>query len=443
MFVYDRKLITEKWSNLTDKNGNVSKLAIGNIEDPYVKEVTAVLLENQRTQYQNIATQADPFLLFEASQASNTLATVGGNTNGVASTSSYQFQPISIALTRRAMPELFAHKVVGVQPMSTPVGLAYALRKIYASNNTDNIEAGWDNIPEWAGYTGSTVGTSAILDNTIDGIYDTSATGANATSAEAWDIGLSGSYPQIKVKVDMVNIVATTRKLATSYSLESQMDLKTMLGVELEKEMVDFLQYELVAELDRELLYRMKKAATDTTKGGALISSVNVSGTAIDGRWSQEKFSNIINAIVHQSNVIATATREGAGNFVVVSPTVATVLQSAPAGVFTRNTSIIDATRAGVAEIGSINGGTIKVYRDSQARGDFALVGFKGAMPTQSGIIYSPYLLGLTSRAISQEDFSPRIGTMMRGAITDTILGSGRYYRLIPFTNLSSIIVTA
>jgi len=433
---YNRQLITEKWSNLTDKNGDVSKLAIGNIEDPYVKETTAVLLENQETQYNNIATQANPDLLFETSRASNGLGTVGGNTNGTPDSTSYQFQPISIALTRRAMPELFAHKVVGVQPMSTPVGLAYALRKIYASNNPNNVEAGWDKVPEWAGYTGSQVQTSGDLDTSIDGINDTSATGANATSAEGWEISPTGAYPQVKVKVDKKTIEAVTRKLATSYSLESQMDLKTMLGVELEREMVDFLQYELVAELDRELVYRMKKAATDTSKDGVVISTVNVSGSNLDGRWSQEKFSNIANAI-------GTATREGAGNFVVVSPSIATVLQSSPAGVFTRNSSIVDATRAGIAEIGSMNGGAIKVYRDSYAREDFALVGYKGALPTQAGIIYSPYLLGLTSRAIAQEDFSPRIGTMMRYAITDNLLGSGRYYRLIPFSNVSSIIPTA
>jgi len=438
---YDRKKIIKEWSELKDKDGNRSKLAIDTIEDEDIKMTTAVLLENQKTQYQMITEDLSPEMLFEASQGTNNLGTLGGTTDGVASASSYKFQPISLALSRRAMPALFAHKVCGVQPMNGPVGLAYALRKVYASNNTDNIEAGWQDVDKWAGYTGSQVGTSGILDTSVNGISDTSATGVAGTTAEEWQIG--ADYPELKIKVNKITIDAKSRQLATSYSLESQMDLKVMLGVELEKEMVRFLQYELVAELDREIVYRMKKAATTTSLGGVSIPVVNVSGTALDGRWSQEKFSNIVNAIIHQANAIGTATREGAGNFVIVSPTIATVLQSSPPGVFTKNSAVVDATRAGVAEIGTMNGGAIKVYRDSYASTDFALVGYKGPTSNQSGIIYSPYLLGLTSKTVAEGDFSPRIGTKMRGAITDTMNGSGNYYRLIPFSNLSSIIATA
>jgi len=430
---YNRKLITEKWSNLKDSEGNASKLSISSIEDAKIKETTAVLMENQATQYQMITDTITPEMLFEAS---NTTGNIGGNTDGVPDSTSYQFQPISLALARRTMPALFAHKVVGVQPMSTPVGLAYALRKVYATNNPDNLEAGWKNVPEFAGYTGSTSGTSASLVN-----GDTTATGVATGVAEAWKIGTD--YPELKIKIDKKTIEAKIRKLATSYSLEAQMDLKTMLGVELEKEMVEFLQYELVAELDRELVAKMKSAATNTALGGVVIPTVNVSGAELDGRWSQEKFSNIINAIIHQANAIGTATRDGAGNFVVVSPGIATALQSSPPGVFSKNSALVDATRAGVAEIGTMNGGAIKVYRDSYAVGDFALVGYKGPLANQAGIIYSPYLLGLTSKAVAQEDFSPRIGTQMRYALTDSMLGSGNFYRLINFSNLGSIIPTA
>lgn len=443
MLAKSKRLIVEEWSTgekVQDDDGNITKMSVKDIEDFYVKRDTAQMLENIYSDYGNI--DQDIGNLFETSQAGSTLDNIGGTTDGAANSTSYQFQPIVLALVRRSFPELFAHKVVGVQAMNGPVGLAYAIRKIYSSNNTDEVEAAWEQIDRWAGYTGNQRQTSGALSQEQSGIYDTSATGIAATSAEDWEIKPGGTYPELKIKTDKKTIEAKTRKLATSYSLESAQDLKTMLGIDIEREMVDTLQYELIAELDREILYRMKKAAVTTSLDGSLITAVNVSGTAIDGRWSQEKFSNILNAISYQKNRIATLTRQGAGNFACVSPAVATALESAPPGVFTRNDAKI-AQRAGVAEIGSIMGGSVAVHRDSHARTDYALVGYKGPTPKETGIVYCPYLLGITNRAMAQEDFSPRIGTMMRYDIVDNMLGSGRYYRLIPFTNMSEIIVTA
>ncbi len=430
-----RAEIVRKWSNIKDDEGNLTKMSVHDIENKHIKECVAQLLENTENDFGLIA---DDNMLFEASQADNTLSTIGGTTDGSAAADSYQFQPIAMALVRRTMPEIFAHNVVGVQPMNAPVGLAYALRKIYASNNTDQHEAAWEVPDYYGGYTGNQRQTSAILSQT-GGIYDTSATGAVATSAETWELKPSGTYPQLKLKVDKKTIEAKTRKLGTSYDIESAQDLRAMLGVDIEREMVETIQGELVAELDRELLYRMKLAATTTSLGGEVLTAINVSGTQIDGRWSQEKFSNIINAIIYQSGRIATLTKMSAGNFVIVSPAIAAALQSAAPGVFTRNTADIS-QRAGVANIGTMNGGAITVYRDSHARTDYALVGYKGPKPTEAGIIYCPYLLGLTQRAVAQEDFSRRIGTMMRYDIVDNLLDSGRFYRLLSFTNMSTII---
>lgn len=427
-----RKQLIEKWENITDENGELHSLSIKNIEDSHVKSTMAQLMENQFNGDGSVISQQ---MIDEASQASNTLSTLGGETDGSSNSDSYKFKPIAMAIVRRSMPELFAHNVVGVQAMNSPVGLAYAIRKIYASDNDDGHEAGWDKMPEYAGYTGSTPQASAALDS-----YDTSATGADATSAETWTIDpSSGTWPELKTKVDKKTIEAMTRKLATSYSLESAQDIRAMLGIDLEQEMVQFLQYEIVAELDRELIARMKSAATNAANGGETLSSINVSGTSIDGRWGQEKVSQIVTAIIHQANRISTLTRQGSGNFVVVSPAIATALQSAPQGVFNKSISNVNATRAGVAEIGTLNGDSIKVYRDSYARNDYAMVGYKGATPSEAGIVYSPYIMGL-ERTKSEKDFSPRIGVIKRYAITDNLLGSGRYYRVLNFTNMGTIV---
>jgi len=421
--------LIQKWTNVTDEDGNRSVLAIDENWSYEKKAAIATVLENQ--------VDGDGQLVIgEAAQANTTLSSLGGSTDGSADSDAYQFQPIALALARRAMPRLFAFNTCGVQPMQGPVGLAFAMRVIYKSNNADGIEAGWDKMNEWSGYTGSTSQTSAVLN---DGF--TSATGAASTSAETWELGAGGSYPELTTEWDKKTIEAVARQVGSTISMFAQQDIRAMHGVDLEREMVSRLEYELVAGLDREILAKIKSAATNTALGGEVISAVNVSGTNLDGRWSQEKFSNMINAIVHQQGRIASLTRLGNGNFVVVSPAVATALQSAPPGVFTRSAAAVS-TFNGLPEIGTLNAGSMKVYFDSYASTDYALVGFKGEEASQAGVIYSPYLSGVR-KTVAEKDFSTVLGAHHRYALTDSLLDSGRFYRYIPFTNVSSIIATA
>jgi hypothetical protein len=306
------------------------KMSIKDIKDKYVKENLSTLLENQERKDFN-----GQELFTEASNGAMNTGTMGGFTDGVADADSWRFRPIALALVRRTFPDLFANKVVGVQAMSTPVGLAYAMRVIYDDGKGN--EAAWDRVPEYSGYTGSQVGTSGLLqgahaNTSADaGVYDTSATGAATSAAEAWTLDNfcttaesavdgCGDWPQLRMRIDQLAISAKTRKLAASFSLEAAQDVKAMHGIDIEREMVNFLQYEVTAELDRELLMRMKTAATTTANGGESISSIDLtgSGTGIDGRWSGEKYMNIISAILYQANKIAISTRRGPGNFVVV-----------------------------------------------------------------------------------------------------------------------------
>jgi len=425
------------------------KMSIKDIKDRHIKENIATLLENQERKDMN-----GQEVLGEASQGSINYGSLGGFTDGAAASDSWIFRPIALALVRRTFPDLFANKVVGVQAMSTPVGLAYAMRVIYDDGNGN--EAAWDKVPEYGGYTGSQVGVSGTLagghtNTSADaGTYDTSGTGEVTSAAEAWTLDNNcnpgesatagcGDWPQLKMRIDQLAITAKTRKLAASFSLEAAQDVKAMHGIDIEREMVQFLQYEVTAEMDREIVYRLKTAAVATANGGEVVPAIDLtgSGTGIDGRWSGEKYMNIISAIVYQANKIAVTTRRGPGNFVIVSPAIATALQAAGHQFVAYNQNV-NPTQV-MAAIGKLNG-TLDVYRDQYARTEYALVGYKGPGISDAGVIFSPYIMGLTNRAIHPQDFTPRIGVMSRYAITDTLLGSGRYYRLIPFFNVQKLI---
>jgi len=435
-----RRELIKRWSECS------GPMSISNVSDPYVRENLAVLLNNQESKDMN-----GNQIFMEANDG--TINT----TNLDASNINWRFRPVALALMRRTFPDLFANKTVGVQAMNTPVGLSYALRFTYDKTGTGQ-EAAWDAPDYHGGYTGSP-GTSAALAQIFGsgalsaqnaGIYDTSGTGLATSAGEALQIfegcmpGACSGQPewkQLGLRIDRTAIEAESRKIATSFSLEAAQDIKAMHGVEIEREMVNVLQYEITAELDRQLLYRMKLASVNVANGGASITSINcATGGDIDGRWSGEKYMNIVASIIHQANVIATSTRRGPGNFVIVSPAIASCLQAA-GHQFVQYDSKVNPTTV-LASIGRLNG-SIEVYRDQYARADYALVGYKGPGVSDAGIIFSPYIMGLQNRAISPDDFSPRIGVMSRYAITDSLLGSGRYYRLLSFYNVNQIIAGA
>ena len=388
-------------------------LSIKGIDDRYVRENTAILMQNQKTKDLGKA-------LFET-HTINVGAPAAMNVGFPESGNYGSFAPIALALVRRVFPHLFANTLVGVQAMTGPVGLAYALRFVYADGT--NNEAAWNNIPEYSGYTGSTAGTSS---SALD-----SGTGVATSAAEAWKLKAdAGDMPELQLKLDRTAIIAMTRKLAASFSLEAAQDIKAMHGLDIEREMLNVLQYEMAAEMDRETIQKCKDAAPARV-------TWDVGSSAADGRWSQEKFTNITTQIIKAANDLATANRRGAGNIVVVSGRLATALQ-ASGPIFTRNQSNVNPTQV-MPEIGTING-TIKVYRDQYATEDEALVAYKGPGVTDAGVIFCPYVTGLTNRSIAQDDFSPRIGVMSRYAFTNNLLGSQNYYRRILFSNLDQLI---
>jgi len=401
--------LVEKWGNMA------GKMSINNIEDQYTRENLAVLLENQE------AIDKKANLLTETSKGSNT-TTVSQTHAGLDGA----FSPIALALVRRTFPELFANKIVGVQSMSGPVGLAYALR-VYYKGSTDYNESGFDKVPEYSGFTGSFATSAGGQSGTAD-----TGTGIYTSAGEAMGLGdTSNAMPELQLKIDKVAIEAKTRKLGASYSLEDAQDIKAMHGVDIEREMVNQLQYEIQAELDRELLYKVQSVATTTT-------TFDISAT--DGRWHQERIAGLVNRIVSDCNNIASRTRRGSGNFIVVSTAVASALQSLQGGLFTANPAMVNPTNT-YAEIGTLQG-IIKVYRDTYNTSNSVLSGYKGPGVSDCGVIYSPYIMGLFNRAIAQEDFTPRVGVMSRYAITENLLGASRYYSNFAVSNIAYLLQT-
>lgn len=455
---YKERLV-QKWESAK------GPMSIKGITDSYVKENLATLLENQERKDFNGNTI---FLGENSDGATNTGALDGAFGSDAATAGNggpsgwtggdWRFRPVALALMRRTFPDLFANKVVGVQAMSTPVGLSYALRFTY-NKNGQGVEAAWDNVPQYAGYTGKpgAAGAAGGKDtNFTNGsgaasaadVWGTSGSGWLTSAGEQLQISDSrtdcltgtcdeGEWNQLGLRIDQQAIEALTRKLAASFSLEAAQDIKAMHGIDIEREMVNVLQYEITAELDRELLSSLKRTATDTTKGGVIIPAIDVSLNNDFGRWNGERFMSIISAIIYQANQIAISTRRGPGNFVIVSPDVATALQ-ASGHQFVNYEQNVNPTTT-MAAIGKLNG-TLDVYRDQYATSSYALVGYKGPGVSDAGVIFSPYIMGLQNRAISPDDFSPRIGVMSRYAITDSLLGAGRYYRLIPFANVGNLI---
>jgi len=432
---YKQQLVS-KWESAK------GPMSIKSIEDPYIKENLATLLENQERKDFN---GNQIFMESDGATTTGGLDTAfgDGGPTGVAGDGGpsgwtggdWRHRPVALALMRRTFPDLFANKIVGVQAMSTPVGLSYALRFTYNKNGT-GTEAAWDDVYSNVGYSGNKVNTSSPLTGLLTSAGEAFQIADSRTSCLT-DTCTEQEWNQLGLRIDQQAIEAVTRKLAASFSLEAAQDIKAMHGIDIEREMVNVLQYEITAELDRELLASLKKVATDLTKEGTIVPAIDVTSGDNYGRWNGERFMSIISAIIYQANQIAISTRRGPGNFVVVSPDIATALQAAGHQFVNYEQNVNPATT--MAAIGKLNG-TIDVYRDQYAQSSYALVGYKGPGVSDAGVIFSPYIMGLQNRAISPDDYSPRIGVMSRYAITNSLLGAGRYYRLIPFMNVSNLI---
>ena len=437
------KNLTEKWAPVLNEE------SAGKIEDSYRKTVTAVVLENQEA------------ALKEA-------RVINEDVPGTSTASIDRWDPVLISLVRRAMPNMMAYDVCGVQPMTGPTGLIFAMKSRFKTTRggaTAGDEALFNEAP--TNYSGDSAGThgnnpsglsgltDGDADSTIDGERSSTAPAGGMPTADGEGLGSGGStdpnsaFAEMGFTIEKSTVTAKTRALKAEYSLELAQDLKAIHGLDAESELANILSAEILAEINREVIRTINSQA----KTGAGTANTAINGifnvqTDADGRWSVEKFKGLMVQIEREANAIAKETRRGRGNFIICSSDVASALAStgmldyAPAMSTNLNVDDTGNTFAGV-----LNGRT-RVYIDPYAVADYITVGYKGTNAYDAGLFYCPYVPLTMVRAVGEEDFQPRIGFKTRyGMVSNPFVGSSpanglataktnQYYRIFRVDNI-------
>lgn len=446
--------LLEKWAPVLDFKSN----SIKEIDNENTRLNTAILLENQEK------------WCFEQSGNTSALGAAAGNAPaGVTSSDSYatgdsRLPKILIPMIRRTFPELISNEIVGVQPMSGPVGLAFALRYKYDSSGlgTGGIDGGAAALG-----THTTVGNAngrelgyQYVDSRFTGTSSGVLSGNAAWSFTQQDQGVAeilknfeiqNNIPQVNVTFEKTAVEAGTRRLGARWSVELEQDLKNMNGIDIDSEITNAMSYEIQAEIDREMIMRMVQAALNAP-GAQGYSFWNPASA--DGRWLVERNRDFYQRLIIEANRIAVRNRRGAANFIVATPRVCAILEMLPEFQWVPVQGDVSTQPVGIAKIGSV-GGRFSVYRDtrtevqnatqygnqgytSQADGsaysatvEYALLGYKGPEFYDTGIIYCPYIPIMVQRTIGPNDFAPRVGLLTRYGVVNNIFGSELYYHVI------------
>jgi len=418
------------------------------IKDPYKKAVTAMVLENQQQ-----AMQQDAGLLNETTSAGPTNIT-GGVQN---------FDPILISLVRRALPNLIAYDVAGVQPMTGPTGLIFAMRARYANQNggeafyneANTIFSGTssqNNPYGFAGTPATDVATNPVASLAANA-YTTGIAMPTAT-AEFLGSDSNAAFQQMAFSIEKVSVTAQSRALKAEYSLELAQDLKAIHGLDAETELSNILSTEILAEINREVIRTIYTTAVAGAQFGTTTPGYFDLDTDSNGRWSVERFKGLIFQIERDANVIAKQTRRGKGNVLIVSSDVASAM--AMAGVLQYTPALqadLQVDDTGNTFAGLLHG-RIKVYIDPYFGGytsnqELVTIGYKGSSPYDAGLFYCPYVPLQMVRAVDQYTFQPKIGFKTRyGMVSNPFaegLGAGlgglnartnKYYRIFGVKNL-------
>lgn len=435
----DRKQLVEKWAPVLNHD------ALPQIKDNHRREVTAVLLENQEREMRK---QSEALFETAPTNAGGSGLALGGA--GAATGTVAGYDPVLISLVRRAMPQLIAYDICGVQPMTQPTGLIFAMKSRYGSQAGD--EALFNEAD--SGFAGDATSQSALSpwSNTV-------TTGRGVTTAAAERLGQGGTgdgaFAEMAFSIEKTSVVAKTRALKADYSIELAQDLKAVHGLDAEGELSNILSAEILAEINREVI----RTIYQTAKVGAQVGTASAGTFDLDvdsnGRWSVEKFKGMMYQIEREANAIAQQTRRGRGNFILCSSDVASalamagVLDYAPALSTGLNVDEASTTFAGVLN------GKYKVYVDpyaaNQSSTQFFLVGYKGTSAFDAGLFYCPYVPLQMVRAVDPQSFQPKIGFKTRygmvanpfvdlddssGSTGDLVANKNYYYRKVAVTNL-------
>jgi len=421
------------------------------IKDPYKKAVTALVLENQQQ-----AMAKDRSVLNETADAGPTNV-AGGVQN---------FDPILISLVRRALPNLIAYDVAGVQPMTGPTGLIFAMRARYATqqgteafyNEANTMFSGQSsangvfNNYGFLGTTATDTANSAVSNE----VANSFTTGIGLQTAVAEQLGADGanSFQQMAFSIEKVTVTAQSRALKAEYSLELAQDLKAIHGLDAETELSNILSTEILAEINREVIRTIYLSAVVGAQYGTVTQGYFDLDTDSNGRWSVERFKGLIFQIERDANVIAKQTRRGKGNVLIVSSDVASAM--AMAGVLSYTPALqadLQVDDTGNTFAGMLHG-RIKVYIDPYYGGytsnqELVTIGYKGSSPYDAGLFYCPYVPLQMVRAVDQFTFQPKIGFKTRYGMVANPFAAGLnqnsgiiqprtnvYYRIFGVKNL-------
>ena len=371
------------------------------IKDSYKRAVTSVLLENQER-----SLREERSAMFEAAPTNNINATSGID----------KYDPIMIGLVRRAMPNLMAYDICGVQPMTGPTGLIFAMRSTYGAernNTTTRVEALFNEAnTAFAGTAGSATGS-----NPVSGTY-TTGTGVATATAEAMGTTGGQAFNEMSFSIDKTTVTAKSRALKAEYTVELAQDLKAIHGLDAEAELSNILSQEFMFEINREVIRTIYKVAKPGSPATASAGTFDLDVDS-NGRWSVERFKGLLFNIERDANHIAQDTRRGKGNFIVCSADVASAL--AMSGVLDYTPAL--STNLSVDDTGNTFAGVLngryRVYIDPYsanlgASNQFYLVGYKGSSPYDAGMFYCPYVPLQMVRAIDPNSFQPKIGFKTR-----------------------------
>jgi hypothetical protein len=447
--MYLSETYEKKWQPVLE-HGDLPK-----ITDSYRRAVTSVILENQER-----AQKEDAAFMTEAAP---TNATGSGVNN---------WDPILISLVRRAMPNLIAYDIAGVQPMTGPTGLIFAMRSRYSTQSgTEALFDAADTDFSGRNAAGSSVdgysstadsGTNpAVLNDGSPGTY-TSGTGMTTAAAEALGDAAGNAFAEMAFSIEKSTVTAKSRALKAEYTMELAQDLKAIHGLDAETELANILSAEILAEINREVVRTIyinaeKGASANTGTVNTTTEGIFDLDTDSNGRWSVERFKGLMFQVEREANAIAQRTRRGKGNIIICSSDVASALQMAGvldyAPALNNNLNVDD---TGNTFAGVLNG-RFKVYIDPYSANNtskqYFVVGYKGTSPYDAGMFYCPYVPLQMVRAVGQDTFQPKIGFKTRYGLqanpfaeagtgdAAVINGSGsansnRYYRRVQVANL-------
>jgi hypothetical protein len=424
--MFQTEHLQEKWQPVLEHPD------LGKIEDSYKRAVTTLILENQEK-----AMKEDQNFLSEAAPTNST----GGQVSN--------WDPILISLVRRAMPNLIAYDVCGVQPMTGPTGLIFAMRAKAASSDgaellVDEPDTGLSNDDAAGDLTSSAMTGSnpKLLNDSPAGIY-LSPTGMTTAQGEALGDAAANSFPEMAFSIEKTTVTAVSRALKAEYTMELAQDLKAIHGLDAETELANMLSTEILAEINREVVRSLYITAVKGAQVNTTTAGVFDLDTDSNGRWSVEKFKGLMFQIERDANAIGQQTRRGKGNMIICSADVASALQMAGVLDYTpalNNNLNVDDTSTTFA---GVMNGRFKVYVDpysaNVAANQYYVAGYKGTSPYDAGFFYCPYVPLQMVRAVGENTFQPKIGFKTRyGMAANPFAAAGAAAAGFPAAGLNS-----